>query len=70
MGEYRWGLAVSVTEVFVTTDNVVGRASITEQRPFVHPQLPAPQSSDPSQLMVHIISVHTGFASCLTQPVE
>jgi hypothetical protein len=63
MGEYRWGFAVSVTEVFVTSDNVVGCAWITEHRPFVHPQLPAPQSSEPSQLMVHMISVQTGFAA-------
>jgi hypothetical protein len=67
MGEYVWGLAVSVTEVLVTIDNVVGRAFITEHRPFVHPQLPAPQSSGPSQLMVHMISLHTGFAVWLTQ---
>jgi len=69
MGEYRCGLAVSVTEVFDITDNVGGCAGTTEHRAFVHPQLPAPQSSGPSQLMVHRAFSHAGFTACLTQLV-
>lgn len=69
MGEYRCGLAVRVIEVFVTTDNVGGSAGITAHLPFVHPQLPAPQSSGPSQLMVHMTLSQTGFAASRTQLV-
>jgi hypothetical protein len=69
MGEYCWGLAVNVIEVFVTTEGVVGCAAVTEHRPFVHPQLPAPQSRGPSQLMVHIALSHAGFAASFTQLV-
>ncbi len=69
MGEYRCGLAVRVTEVLVTNEGVVGCACITEHLPFVHPQLPAPQSSGPSQLMVQRAAVQSGFAACLTHPV-
>jgi hypothetical protein len=65
IGEYRWGLAVRVNEVFVTTEGVVVRAGTTEQRPFVHPQLPAPQSRGPSQLWVHM-ALQTREV-CLTQ---
>jgi hypothetical protein len=64
LGVYRWGLAVRITDVLVTTDNVGGCAETTEHLPFVHPQLPAPQSSGPSQLMVQSI-LHTDLGDAV-----
>jgi len=65
-GEYRCGLAVSCKDV----RGVLGveAAGITEHPPFVHPQLPAPQSSGPSQFWVHI-RLHTVIDAGLTQLV-
>jgi hypothetical protein len=52
MGEYRRGEAVIVIPVRPTGGVDENDAGTTLHFPFTHPQLPAPQSSGPSQLAV------------------
>jgi len=70
-GEYRCGVAQIRTaeEVFVfrvTTVVSCGAATMLHV-PCTHPQEPAPQSSGPSQLIVHITPSQAGFATRLIQ---
>jgi hypothetical protein len=58
IGEYRCGEAVSVTVTFSAADG----AGTTAHVPASHPQLPAPQSSGPSQLMLQAFAVQSGAA--------
>jgi len=51
---------------FVTVGR--GDDETTLHFPFIHPQLPAPQSIGPSQLIVHI-RLHTPFVALLVQLV-
>jgi len=71
MMEYRWGVAQILTageDAGGAVVVMVAGTATTLQVPCTHPQEPAPQSSGPWQLMVHI-SVQTRFATLLMQPV-
>jgi hypothetical protein len=71
MMEYRWGVAQIRTageDAGVAAGVAVCCAGTMLQVPCTHPQEPAPQSSGPWQLIVHI-SVQTRFATLLMQPV-
>jgi hypothetical protein len=66
MGEYRCGEAISFSEVWgIFVEDVAGT---TKHVPFGHPQLPAPQSSGPSQDAVHK-KLHTWIDAWFTQLV-
>jgi hypothetical protein len=66
IGEYRCGEASSLTDVFCPVWLTVVCAATTLHLPLTHPQLPAPQSIGPSQIIVHII-LQGCFAGWLVQ---
>jgi hypothetical protein len=53
-GEYFSGEALIVIAVRSAGTDDADDAGTTLHLPFTHPQLPAPQSSGPSQLAVHM----------------
>ena len=54
IGEYRCGEASRFTEIVWAAGAVAPCAGMTLHFPSTHPQLPAPQSIGPSQLIVHM----------------
>ena len=55
MGEYRLGDALIVIAARSAGMDSTFVAGTTAHFPFTHPQLPAPQSSGPSQFAVHVM---------------
>jgi hypothetical protein len=68
IGEYRCGEASSLNKTFCTPWPWSDVAAITPHLPFTHPQLPAPQSIGPSQLMVHSLVSQGGANALFIQP--
>jgi hypothetical protein len=63
IGEYCWGEASNLTDTFCPVWPAVVCAATTLHFPSTHPQLPAPQSIGPSQLIVHITPSQDGAAA-------
>jgi hypothetical protein len=69
IGEYRCGETFSLTDTLCPVWPAVVCAETTLHFPFKHPQLPAPQSIGPSQLIVHITLSQDGAAALPVQLV-
>jgi hypothetical protein len=67
-GEYCWGDTSRFSLTGCAAAAVPDNAGTTAHVPSTHPQLPAPQSMGPSQLIVQSFALQSGAFALFVQP--